>query len=244
MASRGLSEVLSDFTAAPAGERRQHTGAFSLLGNQADRSARAEFVQWPIGSAERIRQPPDDPVPHISDIADVGFPSLAEDEQTSDGARDAVGGSDELPDRAPDQEIAQLREEHAAEIARIRREVADGELGALSHRLTNLECVLLEQLEASVASVLGRVFGDEIADESLIMLCKWLKARLAQPGLMQVEISGPKELTAKLMQQLDDSTDRYRIIENDSADIRVEINGEVLSTRLGEWRRMAEDCLR
>lgn len=244
MASRGLSEVLSDFSAPSAVEPRKPAGVFSLLDNRAERPSPTQFVHWPVASSVDVADPSPEPAPQFLDVDFGEAPDFADNDSNSDDAQQLAGGADEHPDQLIDQEIVQLREAHAAELARVRDEAADRELEALSSRLTGLEDALLTRLETGVAEVLANIFGDNIADESLIMLCKWLKARLVQHGLMQVEITGPKKLTDRLKQLIGDETDRYRIVESDATDIQVEIDGEILSTRLGEWRRMVEDCLR
>ena len=244
MASRGLSEVLSDFSAPSAVEPRKPAGAFSLLDNRAETKSPTQFVHWPVASSVDVADPSPEPAPQFLDVDDGETPVFTVDDTDSDDALQLAGGADERPVELMDQEIAQLREAHAVELAMARDEAADRELDALSGRLTGLEDALLTRLETGVAEVLANVFGNKIADESLVMLCKWLKARLVQHGLMQVEITGPKQLTDKLKQLIGDETDHYRVVESDAIDIQVEIDGEVLSTRLGEWRRMVEDCLR
>lgn len=258
MTARALAEVLSDFSGNAESSSSGPASVFIPLKNSEAEPGPAEFVQWPVaavnqnevqseGLSEIVERDDGYQIP-FSDAPEVHPDRSAVLAETSaTDQHEPSEAPDDLLESASDhaeQEIARIRADHAAELEKVRQECADRQLAELAERFTEAEAKLLRQLETGVAKTLADLLGDRIADESLSMVCKWLKARIEQPGLQQVEISGPNELNLKLMRMLGESTDQYKITENESPDIQIDVDGEVLSTRLGEWKKMVEGCLR
>ncbi len=258
MTARALAEVLSDFSGNAESSLSGSAAVFIPLKHSEAEPGPAEFVQWPIaavnqnevqsdGLHEQLKRDDDyqTPYPETAEVYLDGSTVPAETNDTEQhGPSEEPDNQLERSTNHAEQEIARIREEHAAELEKVRQECADRQLAEFAERFAEADAGLLRQLEMGVAKTLADLLGERIADESLTMVCKWLKARIEQPGLLQVEISGPKELNLKLMRMLGESTDRYRITENESPDIQIDVDGEVLSTRLGEWRKMVEGCLR
>lgn len=258
MTARALAEVLSDFSGDAEILQSRPVAEFRPLNNSDEDPRLEEFVQWPVAAVNQNETQSDELIGLLEEDDDyqTDFPDTGEDQSDASSVPAASNISDqqepsELSDdhvdassNDADQEIARIREDHAAELEKVRRESFDQQLAELTERFADAETGLLKQLEAGVAKTLADLLGDQIAEESLTMVSKWLKARIEQPGLLQVEISGPKELNLKLMRMLGESADQYRITENESPDIQIDVDGEVLSTRLGEWRKMVEGCLR
>lgn len=258
MAARALAEVLSDFAEGADVLSAKPARDFEPLNGVDVKPGPAEFIQWPV-------VPANDGEPHSAEIGQpietiddyhatlLDLQGLSSDDQPDvkepTGA-DAIDPADAITDDVPEpesdqaaEEIARIRAEHAAELDQLRQEFTDRQMTEMAERLSEAENTLMQQFETGVAKSLAEIFGDRIADESLTMLCKWLKARLSQPGMMQVEISGPKELNRKLIGMLGDNSDKYRITESETVDVQIDVDGEVLSTRLGEWKKMVEGCL-
>ncbi|MEX0346156.1 MAG: hypothetical protein AB3N20_14625 [Rhizobiaceae bacterium] len=258
MTSRALAEVLSDFAGNAESSSDGPDTKFIPLKNSDAEPDPAEFVQWPVAAVNQNELQSDElfdtlaqddghqtPRPNMAEVYSDQSAVLAETSATEQ--LEPSKETDDQPDitsNHAEQEIARIREEHAAELEQVRQECADQQLAEFAERFAEAEARLLRQLETGVAKTLADLLGERIAEESLTMVCKWLKARIEQPGLLQVEISGPTELNLKLMRMLGDGTDKYRITEKDSPDIQIDVDGEVLSTRLGEWKKMVEGCLR
>lgn len=245
MSAHALAETLPDLSDPSAKpDRSSKTTGFSLLGSASVGHAEAEFVQWPI--AERLA-PEESAFPQpdsFSHPEPVEAAPVFSEAQESEIAAGALSGDIEELQRRHAEELANLRKEHERALEKIRVEAADQEIAEFSQRVSTVEMEVLAKLEKQVAGVLGQVFGDVIAEQSIEMLCKWLKARLQQPGAMTVELTGPQSLIDKLNNQLGEHEATVKTTESDTGDLYVEIDDEVVATRLGEWRMMVEDCLR
>lgn len=243
MSARNLAQTLPDLSDPFVGPHSRQEEGFSLLGDSNPLVSRAGFSEWPAVSPKAahlgVTPSESDAVPELTvetETAEFDSPSI---EIANDPQHAVVDGIK----RQHLEEIERLRGEHAEQIESLRQEMADREIAELSLRIADIEGGALRQLEARVADALGQVFGDIIAEQSVEMLCKWLKARVQQPGAILIELKGPKALTEKVTAKLGDATEQVRITDAESLDLYVEIDGEVLATRLGEWRMMIEDCL-
>lgn len=243
MSARNLAQTLPDLSDPFVGSQPRREEGFSFLGDNNPLVSSTGFAEWPVARATPAGAEDDAPV---SDV----LAELIDEPQVPEIDRSTHENTDHPPlldidniSRRHADEIERLRAEHAEQIETLRQEIADREIDELSQRVSEIQDEALAQLEARVADTLGQVFGEAIAEQSIEMLCKWLKARLQQPGAVLIDLRGPSALTGKIGSKLGDAAPQIRITESESCDLYVEIDGEVLATRLGEWRMMVEDCL-
>lgn len=61
---------------------------------------------------------------------------------------------------------------------------------------------------------------------------------------LAIEISGPEDLVAALQKRLEKGSAVVRIVDGDTAELRVKVGSGVLQTRLKEWSELLEEVLR
>ncbi|MEP1206288.1 MAG: hypothetical protein ABJM29_17035 [Rhizobiaceae bacterium] len=141
-------------------------------------------------------------------------------------------------------ELQQLRDQHAEELQR---------LSALHNeevlqQLQNLQSGLVEQvgdrLELILAQSLQQLLQDRLAGESIDQLVGEIVKNIRRDGIDRIKLSGPEALTTAVTEALADHGDcQIDVQQCDSTDIVVQLNEQILSTRISDWTRKIEKAL-
>lgn len=100
------------------------------------------------------------------------------------------------------------------------------------HEMTQM---ISQTLAEQAFQVLLPVMEEQVARKAIQELADLVRQALAESAVTTVVVRGPERLYARLKPLLDIDGIESRFMENNAADISVEINDTVLLTRLSKW---------
>lgn len=132
---------------------------------------------------------------------------------------------------AQSSETSQIQE--AAE-SRIARDFATALVEA-EEKMTELVCT-------SVAGILAGILNEELVRKSIEALAGRLREISGAGGALRIDVRGPVSLFEKLKIALGENVPELRYTEDNDPDLTIEIDSQIISSRIGEWRHSVEGC--
>lgn len=178
---------------------------------------------------------------------------LADNPMESAEMDDSIGGlsETELTSLPPDSIIPGLEPVEVApvdaltgpaEIPPEQDEVENQIARRFAAALAEVEETLTELVCGSVAGILAGILNDELVRKSVEALASRLQEVTRSSGALQIDVKGPVSLFEKLQDALGENMPELRHTEDGSPDLVIEIDSQIVSSRIGEWRQSVEGC--
>lgn len=126
-----------------------------------------------------------------------------------------------------------LQNQEAAE-SRIAQDFATALVEA-EEKMTELVCT-------SVAGTLAGILNDELVRKSVEALAGRLREISGAEGALRIDVRGSVSLFEKLKVALGENVPELRYTEDNDPDLTIEIDSQIISSRIGEWRQSVEGC--
>lgn len=139
--------------------------------------------------------------------------------------------------------LAALAEEHEEAVAKLKREYEGETAERIERRFGELVASIGERIGREVAGVLAPFVEHAVAGKMAAALAEAIVEALGESEVTRLTVSGPAGLFALLRKSQALSGVEMRHIETDAADIAVEIDRTVFSTRLGAFAKQLAEAL-
>ena len=144
---------------------------------------------------------------------------------------------------AHEAEMEALRQEHAAQMDAVLRQIGDTAGETIALRLGEMENRIGHQAATSAARILGSFLSDELQKRSMESLAQSIRAAVDERETFRIDIRGPQSLYAALQAALGDQAGNFGYIEAPGFDLSVTIDGNLFETRLSEWSAILSEIL-
>lgn len=131
----------------------------------------------------------------------------------------------------------------SAEALHLQEEAESRIAGNFAAALSGAEEKLTELVCGSVAGVLAGIVNDELVRRSIEALAGRLQGIAGAGGALRIDVKGPVSLFEKLKAALGEDVPEFRYTEDDTPDLTIEVDSQIVSSRIGEWRQSVEGCL-
>lgn len=135
------------------------------------------------------------------------------------------------------------RERHAAELAATIAESGRRAGDAVAAMLARVEAEVPRTICNAAARVLGTFVGDDIRRRSLDSLAATVSAALSASPALRVAAAGPAGMLASLRDGLGQFAERLDATEAETFDLRIDLDGSVIETRMAEWNDALAEIL-
>jgi hypothetical protein len=137
--------------------------------------------------------------------------------------------------------LREIDQSHQAALAQLEKKYAVELLQKMSSQIESLGSDLGRQIGGQLARLLAPVLMDHARKSSMAALTRDLQRILSSPDIAKLKLSGPAELLNQVQEALGESASRLQIFHNGSPDVTVQIDSEVLATKLSGWAAVLKD---
>ncbi len=148
-------------------------------------------------------------------------------------------GSDEIP---PDLESIDNPSVDQVETVQPLEEAENQTVQHFAVALAEAEDKLTELVCSSVAGILANILNDELVRKSVEALAGRVREVTGPGGALRIDVRGPGSLYEKLKDALGENAPELCHTEDNSPDLVIEIDSQIVSSRIGEWRQSVEEC--
>jgi hypothetical protein len=131
--------------------------------------------------------------------------------------------------------LQELEESHQAALAQLEQTYATGMLQRVTAQLEEMGGKLAQETGDQLARLLAPLLRDHARKASMAALTRDLQRILSSNDVTKLRMSGPQLLIKKVQESLGESASRIDMLETDTIDVTVEIDGEILATKLSGW---------
>jgi len=135
------------------------------------------------------------------------------------------------------------RDKHAAELAALRAELGGRAGDMIALRLAEIEAVLIQTTTAATARILAGMASDDLQRRSIDALSRAISDAIRDTDAVKIRVSGPLSLYEALRQAIGPRANGFDFRETAGFDLSVEIDGNLLETRLGEWASVVSEVI-
>ncbi len=139
--------------------------------------------------------------------------------------------------------LRDLEHSHQTELVQLEKKYAVELLQKLSSQIEALGGDLGRDIGARLTRLLAPVLMDHARKSSMAALTRDLQRILSSSDIAKLTLSGPAELLDKVQEALGDSASRLQVCQNDAADVTVQIDREVLATKLSGWAAVLKEVV-
>ena len=140
-------------------------------------------------------------------------------------------------------ELEELKLAHANELGSMLQNFGTSAGEAIATRMAEMESRIGEQSAAAATRILGAFLSEELQKRSLESLAQSIRTAVTDREAVRIEVRGPQSLFATLSEALGDRAGEFDFIEAPGFDLVVNIDGNLLETRLSEWAAVLSDIL-
>jgi hypothetical protein len=137
--------------------------------------------------------------------------------------------------------LRELEQFHQATLAELEKKYAVELLRKLTSHIESLGSDLGREIGTQLTRLLAPVLVDHARKSSMAALTRDLQRILSSADVAKLTLSGPPELVKQVRDALGEDASRLEICQNETADVTVQINSEVLATRLSGWAAVLKD---
>ena len=127
------------------------------------------------------------------------------------------------------------RENHAAELDRVRAELGSKAGAAISSRLDEMETEVGLLATSLTARIISGLLTEDIQKRSLESLSRSILDAMHDREAVRIQVRGPQSLFEPLRTALGERAGNLQFIETPGFDLTVSIDGNLFETRLSEW---------
>ncbi|MCV3766249.1 hypothetical protein [Rhizobium sp. TRM95796] len=138
-------------------------------------------------------------------------------------------------EHAHEEALAEERRKHAVEIAELMARHEQETVAMIHTRFHEMTGEIAQAVADSTLQILMPMLGATLADRAVTDLHDLIKQALKDREAAQVTVRGDARLVGRLKPLMEADAVEARYIENQSADLTVEIEDAVLVTRLETW---------
>lgn len=140
--------------------------------------------------------------------------------------------------------LAGERERHAAELESLRAEFTAKQAANLAAAIELLGQTVADRVAHDVADILSPVLDAHLTDIALKNLAALIAETVRERDAVHIAVTGPRALFDMLSERLGERAGNIAFTEGDMPGITADIDGQVLASRLGEWRSALEEAFR
>lgn len=127
------------------------------------------------------------------------------------------------------------RENHAAELDRVRAEFGAEAGAAISRRLDGMEAEIGLLATSLAARIVSGLLTEDIQKRSLDSLSGFILEAMRDKEAVRIQVRGPQSLFEPLSVALGERASNLHYVEAPGFDLTVSIDGNLFETRLSEW---------
>jgi hypothetical protein len=127
------------------------------------------------------------------------------------------------------------RENHAAELDRVRAEFGAETGATISRRLDEMESEVGLLATSLTARIISGLLTEDIQKRSLDSLSRSIVDAMRDNEAVRIQVRGPQSLFEPLRAALGERADSLHYVEAPGFDLTVSIDGNLFETRLSEW---------
>ncbi|MGR6466777.1 hypothetical protein [Rhizobium sp. PAMB 3182] len=124
---------------------------------------------------------------------------------------------------------------HQAEMAalqeRLHGEMASLLLAKIEQAAGEIAAVLSDQL----ASVIAPLLSEAVTTAGVSELSEMIRAAIADGEFGRITVKGPASLLERITTELGDKAEKIHLVEDQSLDLKVDIDGSLMTTKLEAW---------
>ena len=139
--------------------------------------------------------------------------------------------------------LRELERSHQAALTELEKKYAVELLQKLTSQIESLGSDIGRDIGAQLTRLLAPVLVDHARKSSMAALTRDLQRMLSSADVAKLRLSGPPDLIGHVQEALGEDASRLQICQNDSADVTVQIDSEVLATRLSGWAAVLKDVV-
>ena len=139
--------------------------------------------------------------------------------------------------------LQELQDQHAAEMEALRDQHASNVVEQLERMQQQMIDAAASQVEAALAEALQTLFQNQITHNNIEQLVTEVQGLIARDSVDRIKLVGPDQLIAPVSQALIGGDYHIDVEPADTSDIVVQLNDQILSTRIGDWVRRLEKVL-
>ncbi len=140
-------------------------------------------------------------------------------------------------------EIEALETAHHDQAEQLAHQLGAQAAAAIARAFDDAERRLLSHLDAAASRVLSAFLGDELQKRAVDALARTVAATLADRDAVRVRVSGPLHLSEPLANALGARAAQMEFTEAPGLDLAVDIDGNLIETRLSEWSAAIAETL-
>jgi hypothetical protein len=127
------------------------------------------------------------------------------------------------------------RQGHAEQVARLIATIGADAGSTIAEKFAEMENRIGELVTAATARILGGLLSEDVERRSLEELARIVRDAVGDRDAVRVQVRGPQSMFEALSAAVADRAKNLDFTEASGFDLSVEIDGNIIETRLSEW---------